>query len=234
MTQSEKILAVIPARGGSKGVPGKNIRLLAGKPLIAHTIASAKKSRLITKLIVSTDDDAIARVARDSGAEVPFVRPAEYATDKALAIDVMKHALESMEKVDGVKYDFLVMLQPTTPLKSEIDIDGSIQKLIETGCDSVVSVVDVGANHPARMYTIENDRMVSVMDEKVAMRPRQDLPPVYIRSGAVYACRREVLFEYNALIGKDCRPFIMPEERSVNIDDLRDFYLAEYYLKEKI
>jgi len=123
------------------------------------------------------------------------------------------------------------MLQPTTPLKIADDIDRTIEKLINTQCDSVVTMVDVGANHPARMYRIENDRLKSIMEEGITMRPRQELPPMYIRNGAVYACRREVIFKYNALIGPDCRPYVMPKERSINIDEISDIHLTEYYFK---
>src|SRR3989338_4228524 len=228
------ILGIIPTRGGSKGVPQKNIKLLGGKPLISYTIASAKKSRWISQLIFSTDHPTIASIARECVATVPSLRPAELATDKALIIDVIKHLLKDCETRDKVQYDVIALLQPTTPLKSVEDIDGTIQKLVETGCDSVVTVLDVGANHPARMYTIQEDRMVNVLDEGIAMRPRQELPQVYIRSGAVYACTRETVIKQNSLIGKDCRPYIMPEERSVNIDCLRDFYMAEYFLGQNL
>lgn len=231
MIPEHHILGIIPARGGSKGIPHKNIYPLCGKPLIAYTIESARRSVRLTKLIVSTDDADIAEIARRYGASVPFLRPAELATDTALAIDVVRHALEFQEKHDGVHYDLVVMLQPTSPLKTAQDIDSVIDKLIESGCDSVVSMVDVGANHPARMYRINNDRLVSLMDERIAMRPRQELEPVYIRNGAVYACRREVIYRWNALIGPDVRPLIMPPNRSVNIDDPSDIVLAEYYLK---
>ncbi len=199
--------------------------------MIAYTIESALRSRWITKLAVSTDDQEIATVARQFGADVPFVRPPHLATDSALAIDVVKHALEFQERLDGIQYSAVALLQPTTPLKAAEDIDATIDELMRSGCDSVVTMVDVGANHPARMYRIVDGRLVSVMDERVAMKPRQDLEPIYIRNGAVYACRREVLFRYNALIGQDVRPLVMPPERSVNIDESSDIILAEHYLR---
>lgn len=225
------ILGVIPARGGSKGIPHKNLYPLNGKPLIAYTIEAASKAKLITKFIVSTDSEEIAEVAIKYGVEVPFIRPAELATDNALAIDVMKHAILEMEKLDGVSYDYFVMLQPTTPLRMSEDIDRVVDKLLNTGCDTVITMVDVGANHPARMYRIVNDRLEGIMNEGIALRPRQELPPVYIRSGDVYACKRSVIFEKNSLIGDDCRPVIIPQERAINIDSIRDIILAEYFLK---
>jgi len=227
------VLGVIPARGGSKGIPDKNLYPLKGKPLIQYSIEEAQKAKSLTKLIVSTDSEKIAKVARSCGAEVPFMRPAELATDTALAVDVMKHALQTMEKLDKVRYDYLVMLQPTTPFRLAKDIDEAIKKLIETGCNTVVSVVDVGAYHPARMYQIKKDLLERIMEEGVPMRPRQELPPVYIRSGDVYACQREVLFKKNSLMGDDCRPIIIPMMRAINIDGHNELILAEHYLQSK-
>lgn len=231
MKSEYHVLGIIPARGGSKGIPRKNIYPICDKPLIAYTIESARRSVRLTKLIVSTDDTDIAETARRYGAEVPFLRPAELATDTALAIDVVRHALEFQEKHDCVQYDIVVMLQPTSPLKTAQDIDAVIGKLIKSGCDSVVTMVDVGANHPARMYRVVDDRLVNLMDEGITMRPRQELPPIYIRNGAVYACRRDVIYRWKTLIGPDVRPWIMPLNRSVNIDDPSDIVLAERYLK---
>jgi CMP-N-acetylneuraminic acid synthetase len=225
------VLGVIPARAGSKSIPNKNLYPLAGKPLIAYSIESAKRSKFLTKCIVSTDSEEIARVAKSYGIKVPFLRPKELATDTALAVDVMKHALLEMEKIDKKQYEYLVMLQPTTPLRKPQYIDEAIRKLIDTDCDSVVSMVEVGAHHPARMYRIENDKLISIMDEGTAMRPRQELPSIYIRSGDVYACRRSVIFKHNSLIGDDCCPLVIAPEKAINIDDMKDIVLAEYYLK---
>lgn len=222
---------MVPARGGSKGLPGKNIAPLCGKPLITYTFESAKGCNRIDRLIVSTDDPAIASVAERSAVVVPFLRPPHLATDRSLSIDVIRHALEFQENLEGKNYDFVVMLQPTTPLKTSEDIDAAIEKLLESGCDSVVTMVNVGAHHPARMYRIEEDRLVGVMDEGITMRPRQELPDIYIRNGAVYACRRDVLYRHNSLLGPDTRPVVMPPERSVNIDGPIDLVLAEHYLR---
>jgi CMP-N,N'-diacetyllegionaminic acid synthase len=224
------VLGIIPARGGSKGVLKKNIASVGGAPLIAYTIKAASQSTMLSEFIVSTDSQTIAEIALKFGAAVPFMRPAELATDTALSVDVVKHGLLYMEGRDQVQYDYVVMLQPTSPLRTGRDIDECVRKLIATNCDSVVSLVDVGATHPARMYWIKDDALVPVIDEGVAMRPRQDLPPVYIRNGAVYAVRRAVIFEYGNMIGKVCRAYIMPPERSINIDSAEDLLLTEYYL----
>jgi CMP-N-acetylneuraminic acid synthetase len=224
-------LGVIPARGGSKSVPRKNIAMLNGKPMIAYTIQAAQGSQRLTDFVVSSEDAEIIRVAQQYGAPAPFVRPEELATDDAPSLPVVQHAVREMEALKGVKYDVIVLLQPTTPLRRPEDIDAVIDKLISTGADSVVSVCDVGAYHPARMRKIEDDRLVELpVREPREMLRRQDLPPVYIRNGAVYAVRRQVVMEQNSMIGQVSRPYIMPENRSVNVDSPLDFRLAEILL----
>jgi CMP-N-acetylneuraminic acid synthetase len=224
-------LGVIPARGGSKSVPRKNIALLHGRPLIAYTIEAARASRRLTHFLVSSEDPEIIAVAADCGAPVPFVRPAELATDVAPTLPVVQHAVREMERMEGIIFEIVVLLQPTTPLRCAQDIDAAVAKLIDTGADSVVSVVDVGAYHPARMRQIVDDRLVELpMREPREMLRRQELPPVYIRNGAVYAVRRQVVMEQNSLIGQVSRPYIMPEERSVNIDSRLDMLMAEILL----
>lgn len=225
-------LGVIPARGGSKSVPRKNIALLHGKPLIAYTIEAARGSRSLTHFVVSSEDPEIIAVAKQYGAPVPFVRPAELATDEAPSLPVVQHAVREMESLHGITYDIVVLLQPTTPLRQPGDIDAAIQKLVDTGADSVISVCDVGAYHPARMRQIIDDRLVELpIREPKEMLRRQDLPPVYIRNGAIYAVRREVVMEQNSMSGKVCRPYMMPEDRSVNVDSKLDLLLAEILLR---
>lgn len=230
--KSPRVLGIIPARGGSKGIPGKNIKLLAGKPLIAHSIASAKEARLLTKVIVSTDSRDIAVVAKEFGAEVPFVRPAEFATDKAVSIDVVKHALEFFAD-QGETFDIVILLQPTCPMRRGEDIDRAVKMIEETGCDSVVSLVDVGANHPARMYHLHGDKPVGIIEAKEAMRPRQELAPVYIRSGDIYAAKVSAVLEQNSLMPGDGRGLIIPMDETVNIDGPMDLEIAEIRLRSR-
>lgn len=226
------ILGVIPARGGSKSVPRKNLALIHGRPLIAYTIDAARQSRRLTHFLVSSEDPEILAVAVSLGAPTPFVRPAELATDEAPTLPVVQHAVREMEKREGIRFDCVVLLQPTTPLRRPEDIDAAVDKLIETGADSVVSVCDVGAYHPARMRQIVEDRLVDLpIREPKEMLRRQDLPPVYIRNGAIYAVRRDVVMLSNSMIGEVSRPYIMPEERSVNVDSLLDLHLAEILLQ---
>jgi D-3-phosphoglycerate dehydrogenase / 2-oxoglutarate reductase len=226
------ILGVIPARGGSKSVPRKNIALLHGKPLIAYTIEAAQGSQSLTHFVVSSEDPEIISVAEQYGAPVPFVRPAELATDEAPSLPVVQHAVREMERLHGITYDIIVLLQPTTPLRRSTDIDAAIRKLVDTGADSVISVCDVGAYHPARMRQIVDDQLVELpIREPKEMLRRQDLPPVYIRNGAIYTARRAVVMEQNSMSGKVCRPYIMPEDRSVNVDSKLDLLLAEILLR---
>ncbi|MCB0704437.1 MAG: acylneuraminate cytidylyltransferase family protein [Saprospiraceae bacterium] len=226
-----KILAVIPARGGSKGVPQKNIKSLAGKPLIAYTIEAAKGSEELSRWIVSTDDEAIAQVSKEWGAAVPFMRPEALATDSAKAIPVIQHALEEMEKMDGTQYDAVLMLQPTTPYRTSADIDAAIRLLRESGADSVISVVDVEGHHPARMKFLQDGRLIDPpYCEAYENQPRQELEPMYLRNGAIYLTRRETILN-NSFKGSDCRALVMENERSVNIDTMLDFELAEFMMR---
>lgn len=225
------ILGVIPARGGSKGVPRKNLYPIAGKPLIAYTIEAALASEMLTDTIVSTDDVEIARVSREFGAEVPFMRPPELATDTAQAVPTIQHGVREMEKLRGAKYDVVVMLQPTTPLRTADDIDACLRKLLDTNADSVISVVDVGGNHPVRMKKIVDDVLVDYDTEAIENMPRQDLPPVYLRAGSVYATRRDVVMEQNSFKGAVSRPYIIPPDRAVNIDTMEDMIVAEWRIQ---
>jgi len=225
-----RAIGVIPARGGSKGIPRKTLAPLRGKPLVAYTIEAGLGARLLTDVVVSTEDEEIAAICRERGAQVPFMRPAELATDRAPSLPVVQHAVREMEERTGQPYDVVVMLQPTTPLRRAADIDGGIELLIRTGADSVISVVDVGGVHPFRMKRIVGEnRLINYIDQGFEdMRPRQELPAVYIRSGALYIARRNVVMEQNSLVGQDCRAYIMDEERAVNIDTPNELVLAEY------
>lgn len=229
-----KILGVIPARGGSKGIPRKNIAPVNGKPLIEYTINAAKKSRLLTDTIVSTEDPEIAKICEDLGCRVPFLRPVDLATDSARSLPVIQHAVKECERITRSTYDIIIMLQPTTPLRTGQDIDNGIELLLETRADSVVSVVDVGGHHPFRMKRIvSNNQLINYIDQGFEdMRPRQELPRVFIRSGALYITRRDILINQNSFIGNDCRAYIMPEERAINIDTPLDQIIAEYFLQK--
>jgi CMP-N,N'-diacetyllegionaminic acid synthase len=229
-----KTLAVITARGGSKGFPRKNIQHLLGKPLIAYTFEAAKNSKLISRIILSTDDLEIANVARSLGIGIPFIRPPELASDYASQVDVVLHALETIERTEGIRFEVLLLLQPTTPLRTASDIDSSLEKLFESGADSVISVYRVEHGHPYYMYTLDGDRPLPLLKIASQTPRRQDFPLIYVRNGAIYATRRESLTKYRSLLGPDTRAYIMPFERSINIDTEFDLSLAEFLLRQQI
>jgi len=230
-----KILAVIPARGGSKGVPRKNIRLMAGRPLIVYTLEAAMAvRRRLHRLIVSTDDAEIAELARRYGVDVPFMRPAELAGDRVPMIPVLQHAVKMVEAMDNIHLDWVLLLQPTAPFRTSQDIEAALDLAAGGGCDSVISVVQVFAVHPTLMKRIENDRLLPFCIEEQEGTRRQDYqPPAYMRNGAIYLTRRAVLMEQNSIWGQVIRPYVMPEERSVSIDSELDLKLAELMLAER-
>ena len=221
---------MIPARGGSKGIKNKNLYDLSGKPLISYTIEAAKKSKLITDFIVSTDSLEIKKVSEEYGAEVPFIRPAHLSNDKALAVPTIQHAVLYAESLKNITYDYIVMLQPTAPLRTHEDIDNSLSKLIEENGDGIISVVDVENYHPIKMKTIKDGMLLDFVNSDLENPPRQSLPPVYIVNGAIYATKRDVFINKNTFKGNHCIPFIMPQNRSSNIDELQDIIVAEYFL----
>ena len=228
------ILAIIPARGGSKSVPRKNIVKVNGRPLISYTISAALMVDRLTDVVVSTDDPEIAEISRELGAQVPFVRPVDLASDQAQSAPVIEHALYFMEKIKGVKYDAILMLQPTSPLRTSKHIEESLDLFTSKECDSVVSIVSVGGNHPFRMKRLVGNQLVNYIDQGFwDMRPRQTLPDVYIRNGAIYLIDRDVIINQHQLIGSKCLGYVMSDTESANIDTPIDLMLAELLIKEQ-
>jgi CMP-N-acetylneuraminic acid synthetase len=228
--KNKKIVAIIPARGASKGVPRKNIKELAGKPLIAYTIEAALKSVTIDRVIVSTDDHEIAEISRSYGAEVPFIRPARLATDDAPALPVLQHALKYLEDSEVYSPDIIVTLQPTSPLRDAEDIDKAVNKLLDTDADSVVSVC-LAKHHPFWMKRLEIDRVYPFVETDREYTRRQDLPPVYCLNGAIFVTKRKILMEKNSDMGEDTRAIIMDEEKSIDVDTPLDFMVAGMLIK---
>lgn len=230
--KTEKILAIIPARGGSKGLPGKNIRPLAGLPLIAHSISLARRCPEITRTIVSTDSEEIASVARQYGAEVPFIRPAELSTDTASSQDVVLHALHWMQKEENFYPDFILLLQPTSPLRSLDDILSAINMQIQKDADAIVSVRPV--SHPASWLIglSENGKLLPVQDSGVALR-RQDAGLCYQFNGALYLVKTSIFFKEHTFIPENTYALVMPPERSIDIDTPWDWRLTELILKDQ-
>lgn len=223
------ILALTLARGGSKSVPRKNIRPILGVPLIAYTIAEALRSQFINRYIVSTDDEEIRQVAMQYGADAPFLRPSEYSTDTASSVAAMQHAVNWVEQQEGIRYDYIIELMCTNPMKTVVDIDAVIQRLLGTDADSVIAVHKLEDHHPIRIKKIIDDRIVDFCFPEVPEMRRQDLKPdAYIRSGAIYGLRRDHLMMEGRRYGSaNSRPYILPPERAVNVDTEIDFLIAE-------
>jgi CMP-N,N'-diacetyllegionaminic acid synthase len=218
------LIAIITARGGSKGLPRKNVLPFCGKPLIAHTIEAAKSSSAIDRIIVSTDDEEIAEVSQEFGAEVPFMRPVELATDTASSREVILHALCFLEKLGG-PIDNFCLLQPTSPLRTAADIDEAFKIFHEKSADSVLSVTPY--DHPVQWAVEMGDNGTLQPREKKKTGRRQDVVEYYRPNGAVYMFRTEFFKNSAGYFGADSYGYIMPPERSADIDTQLDFVVAE-------
>lgn len=203
-----------------------------GRPLLAYTAEAARAARGLSRIVLSTDDPEIARVGRECGVDVPFPRPAELAGDATPSVPVLQDVVRRLEAA-GERYDATFLLQPTNPLRTPEDIDGSIALLERTGADSVISFAAVGERHPARMKIVDAEGRViePPFAEPFEGMPRQQLPPLYLRDGSVYLTRRDVLMNQGSLKGKDCRAWIIPEERAWNIDSPFDLFVVEQMMK---
>lgn len=229
MFGNNRILAVIPARGGSKGILHKNIIDLCGKPLIAYTIEAAINSRYIDYVMVSTDNEEIAGVARAFGAQVPFMRPAELASDTAKTIDAIYHSIGSLSDM-GERFSDVVLLQPTEPLRTNDDIDVAIEKYYENKRHSLVSVSEVD-DHPILIRTIEGSLLKPLLNVPSTCR-RQDMPKYYRVNGCIYINPIEDINE-NTSFNDNIIPYVMEKDHSVDIDELSDLALAKFYLECK-
>ena len=227
------VVGIITARGGSKSIPKKNIVDLAGKPLIAWTIEAALQSDGLSRVIVSTDDEEIAHVARVSGAEVPFMRPPELARDDSSHMSVLIHAVEWLLLSDQAKVDYVMLLQPTSPFRLAEDIDQSIRLALQKEADSVVSVCET-FSHPYLAKSITTDGKLQDFGSKPeGYLRRQALPPVYVLNGAIYLIRRDVLLEQQVIYTDRTYAYVMPQERSLDIDTPWDLNLANLILKDR-
>lgn len=235
-SQVPPMLAIIPARGGSKGLPGKNVRRLGGLPLIAHSIRMAAGCKLIARTVLSTDSEEIAAVGREHGADVPFLRPAELAEDDTPMWPVLQHALKVVEAADGVRYGSVLLLDPTSPGRACEDVKRAVAMLEEDA--SAVGVIAVSQPHfNPRWVCVEGDEhgyMRKAFSDTQSYSRRQDVPPVYRINGCLYLWRRDYLAESATMQLHEARHhmLVMPEERAVHIDELHDFQMAEILLRE--
>ncbi len=223
---SLRILGLIPARGGSKGIPDKNLRPLAGKTLLERTAETARESGVITRLILSTDDDRIAELGREHGIEVPFMRPSELATDSSGMVDVMRHAVETLGEV----FDAVMLLQPTSPLRTP-EIMRQAAELLDENAESVCTVFALPLTHCPHyvMKITETGHLDNFLPEGKQIRRRQDATPAYVRDGTVFLTRTECLMS-KGIYGDACRPLIVPESSSLSLDTPEDWARAEALL----
>lgn len=217
------VLGLVPARGGSKGVPGKNVRPLAGHTLLEYTARAARGSGVIDRAILSTDSPEIAEAGRRAGLEVPFMRPAELAADETPMLPVIRHALAETRGT-GWSPDIIVLLQPTSPLRRAEHIRDAVNLLRETGADSVVTVVEVPRHlSPDYVMRIDAGRLKPFLPDGLLVTRRQDARAAYSRDGTVYAFRRETLERFDGIYGEDCRPLLIASRESLSIDSPSDW-----------
>jgi len=232
--KGKTILGLIPARGGSKGLPRKNIKPLLGKPLIAWTTEQALASKYLDRVVVSTDDKEIAEISKKYGAEIPFMRPKELAKDNTKGIDVVLHAIDWFRENDKRKqYNLIMLLQPTSPLRATEDIDKAIELLFLKEAKAIVSVCEVD-HHPLWANILPEDRcMKDFIRKEIINKNRQELPVFYRLNGAIYLTYCNYIKERKSFFGKEAFAYIMPKSRSMDIDDEVDFKLAEILMDTK-
>lgn len=235
MLDGKRVLAVVPARGGSKGLPGKNLKPLKGRPLVALAGEVAAQVALIDRAVVSTDDEAIAAAAESAGLAAPFRRPPELSGDRIGDLEVLRHALESCEALDGVRYDIVVMLQPTSPLRRAEEVSACIEKLVREDWDAVWTVSETDSKaHPLKQLTLngEEGRLDYYDDNGGAIIARQQLQPLYHRNGVAYAITRACLLEQQTIKGARSAGLLL-EGPHVSIDTEWDLKLVEFILDQR-
>ncbi len=226
-------LAVIPARAGSKGVPGKNVAMVGGKPLLTWTIACARTAKCVERVVVSTEDERTAAIAKKNGAEVPFLRPLALARDDTPGIDPLLHVVEWLGVNEGYFPEWIFLLQPTSPLRTSEDVDRAYALAHERSALVVVSVTET-RHHPFWCQTIgETGRLSHFLNLEKSYNTRQELPKTYSPNGAIYLIQREFLLAQRSFYGGSAYPYIMPEERSLDIDTAWDLYLADLILRNQ-
>jgi len=232
MYKNKKFLAIIPARAGSKGIPHKNIMNICGKPLIAYTIEAGRKSKYIDEIIVSTDSYIIKGIAEQYGAMVPFLRPDKLSNDSARSIDVVIHVMEYY-KNNNITFDYIILLQPTSPLRTFKHVDEAIEKLMKCNGVSLVSMCKVEEN-PIFMRSIQNEKLKEIIRFEGTNFRRQDIPAFYIFNGAIYINSCDMLIHQKKFVDENTMPYIMNKESSADIDTLLDVRLVEVIIKENM
>ena len=233
MIGNKRVLAVVPARGGSKGVKLKNLREIAGVPLVGLVGQTASKVDAIDRLIVSTDHEQIAQVAENYGIEVPFMRPEPLSGDRVSDVEVLNHAICEMEKLDRVRYDIVLMLQPTSPMRTRQHIEEALNIYIDEGADSLWSLSETDSKgHPYKQHLIDKNTIEYFCPEAHEIVARQQLSKTYHKNGIVYVLDRDLLLDHKTLKGRKCVPYIV-EEFVANIDTELDIIFAEFYMSRQ-
>ena len=229
----KKILCIIPARKGSKGIKNKNLKKLNKIPLLGWSILAAKNSKFIEDIIVSTDSKKIAKVARQFGAETPFIRPKKYSTDNASSFKVLKHAIDFF-KIKKINYDYVVMLEPTSPLRSHKDIDVCINKILNKKIDTIVGVSKVIDQHPLFLYSINKKNILVpyIKKRKKLYIRRQDIDPLFYLEGTIYISKISTLLKEKTWYHKKTQPYVVDKRKALEIDDVEDLQLAEFYINK--
>jgi len=236
MSAPDKVLAIVPARGGSKGLPGKNLRILDGRPLVAWPVSAALGAVSVNRVIVSTDDVAIAEAARAAGADVPFLRPAHLAHDTASSMDVILHALDTLESL-GQEYEYVVLLEPTSPLTESNDVEAALSRLRAAGdaADAIVGICRVEATHPE--YDVRRDLKglispYAVPDFK-SLRRRQDIEELYFLEGSLYISRVDAFRRHKTFYHERTLGYEVPRWKSLEVDDIFDFIMVEAVVRQR-
>jgi CMP-N-acetylneuraminic acid synthetase len=222
-----RVLGLVPARGGSKGIPDKNVRPLAGRSLLAYAADAAAASGVIDRIVLSTDVEHVADEGRRAGLEVPFMRPAELAADETPMLPVIEHAVDALTR-QGWEPEIVVLLQPTSPLRTPRHLRAAVEMLRQTGADSVVTVVEVPRHlSPDYVMRVQDGRLVSFLPDGMRVTRRQDARPAFVRDGTAYVFWTRTLRATRSIYGNDCRPLIVPAEESITIDVPSDWQEAE-------
>lgn len=234
MIGAKRVLALVPARSGSKGLPRKNVLPLLGRPLIAWSIDQAKRCRYVDRVVVSTDDAEIAAASRANGADVPFLRPTELATDTASSIDVIAHALDTLD-ASGDRYDYLALLEPTSPLRDTTDIDAALERLASTpGAESIVGVTRVESAHPDFLVRIESGFLRPFVASEIQAKRRQDLDELYYFEGSLYIATVASIRARRSFYHAATLPYVVPKFKAYEIDDPSDFIVVEALIRARL
>ena len=234
MYKDKTFLAIIPARAGSKGLPGKNIKELCGKPLIAWSIEAGFKSKYLDEVMVTTDSQEIADIAKSYGANIPFLRPDYLASDTATSFDAVKHTIEFYKNELNKEFDYIVLLEPTSPLREDDDIDNAIEQLFNSNADSIVGICKTEDQNPAFLIKKDDNGYIYGYENKdMKVLRRQDISDVYFFEGTIYISKTDILLDKQTFYHGKTIGYEVPKYKSLEVDDMDDFIMVEAIMKYK-